>query len=143
MSSKARLVLCLLGTAAMLGCGSETGEQIDDLAAIQQNVTTSTVQVRCGYYMGTYVWSANAYAYVASDGTRKWYYATGAKWTATSGFTFGVEERNPSAEAVIQDDGQRITVSGAATIAYGIPTPWGVISWITQNVKCSETFSTP
>lgn len=113
-------------------------------AASASTIVRTTTTRGCEWTTGVgQYWRVKAEITVAHQSGTSWRWiesATNAR-TELVGFTFGVQERNSVASAVIQNGGASVRISGSATLSYGVPTPWGQIDWITLPIDCSTTYS--
>lgn len=139
-SARIRKVVAALSGSVLAAGLAVAGPTAASASTIVRTTTTRGCEWTTG--VGQY-WRVKADITVAQEAGTSWRWiesATNAR-TELVGFTLGVQERNPVANADIQNGGTSVRISGAATLSYGVPTPWGQIDWLTLPVECSTVYS--
>lgn len=139
-STRIRKVTATLSASALAAGIAVAVPATASASTIVRTVTTRGCEWTTG--IGQF-WRVKADITVAQQAGTSWRWIEQAANARTElvGFTLGVQERNPVASAVIENGGTSVRISGAATLSYGVPTPWGVIEWITKSVDCATTYS--
>jgi hypothetical protein len=84
-------------------------------------------------------WSVKADVTVGRDGSFGWIQDVTNVRTELTGFTLGVTESGSSSSGTVVG-GTAVRISGASTLTYGVPTPWGSIDYVTLPVSCTTTW---
>lgn len=135
MGTLVRRTLTGLALAAATGAGTVAAAVPASAAPVYATETRG-----CEWTTGVgQWWSVKADVTVGRDGSFGWIQDVTNVRTELTGFTLGVTESGSSSSATVQG-GTAVRISGAATLRYGVPTPWGSIDYVTVPIDCATTW---